>query len=237
MFTELLGYKIFNGTKEELINLVVKKDKVNIISGNPQILYEGLQNESLFKDFTAEHSVIIPDGIGTLVACKLKGKKLKEKIAGIEVMDEVIKYCHENSKGIYLIGSKQEIVVAAKENLEKKYVGLKILGIHDGYFDINSCEELVKDLKEKKPYAVFVAMGCPRQEEFIRKYFGEINCSIIMGVGGSFDIVAEKLERAPQWMINIGCEWVYRVAKEPVRIKKLGSIPKFIVKAAVTREK
>lgn len=237
MFTELLGYKIFNGTKEELINLVVEKDKVNIISGNPQILYEGLENEDLFKDFTAKHSVIIPDGVGTLVACKVKGKRVKEKIAGIEVMDEVIKYCHKNNKGIYLIGSKSEIVSAAKNNLEKKYVGLNILGVHDGYFDIDNCKDLVKDLKNTEPYAVFVAMGCPRQEEFIRKYFSEINCSIIMGVGGSFDIVAEKLERAPQWMINIGCEWVYRVVKEPFRIKRLGSIPKFIVKAAVTREK
>lgn len=76
--------------------------------------------------------------------------------------------------------------------------------------------------------AIFVAMGCPRQENFIVKYMDELPCKIFMGVGGSFDVIAEKVNRAPRWMINIGMEWAYRVSKEPWRIKRLGSIPKFI---------
>ena len=78
-------------------------------------------------------------------------------------------------------------------------------------------------------------MGCPRQEKFIIKYFNELPVEIFMGVGGSFDVIADKVKRAPRWMINVGCEWAYRVAKEPWRIKRLGSIPKFLMKVASSR--
>ena len=88
--------------------------------------------------------------------------------------------------------------------------------------------KILEDIKSKKPLALFVAMGCPRQENFIIKYMDELPCKIYMGVGGSFDVIAEKVNRAPRWMINIGMEWAYRVIKEPFRNKRLGSIPRFL---------
>ena len=106
---------------------------------------------------------------------------------------------------------------------------INIAGYRDGYFDIDNPFELLEDIKEKKPYAIFVAMGCPRQEEFIVSYMNELPCKIFMGVGGSFDVIAEKVNRAPKWMIKLGLEWLYRVLKEPWRIKRLGSIPKFLL--------
>jgi len=99
------------------------------------------------------------------------------------------------------------------------------IGLAGNYVNFLEKEE---EIKEKKPMAIFVAMGCPRQENFIVKYMDELPCKIFMGVGGSFDVIAEKVNRAPRWMINIGMEWAYRVSKEPWRIKRLGSIPKFI---------
>ena len=88
--------------------------------------------------------------------------------------------------------------------------------------------KVIDDIKNKNPYILFVAMGCPKQEEFIIKYMDSLPCKVFMGVGGSFDVIAEKVNRAPKWMINLGLEWLYRVLKEPCRIKRLGSIPKFL---------
>lgn len=87
----------------------------------------------------------------------------------------------------------------------------------------------------KQPYVLFVAMGCPRQETFIAKYMNVLPCKVFMGVGGSFDVIAGKVNRAPKWMINIGLEWLYRVVKEPWRIKRLSSIPKFIFKVIINK--
>ncbi|MDP4143944.1 MAG: WecB/TagA/CpsF family glycosyltransferase [Bacillota bacterium] len=230
MFSKILRYNVFNETKVELFRYLDQFQKVNIISGNPEVLYNGLYDESLFAKCNSENSLIIPDGIGVVLAAKLIKEPVKEKIAGIEVMDSIIKQCEKSEKSIYLVGAKQEILEQCLLNLHTKYSNLIIAGSHNGYFDLNNCQELIEDIKLKKPYAIFVAMGCPRQEYFINKYMDELPSKIYMGVGGSFDVIAGKVNRAPRWMINLGLEWLYRVAKEPFRIKRLGVIPKFLLK-------
>lgn len=235
MGTKLLKYNIYSDTKSNLIRDVHNYEKVHIVSGNPEVLFQGLSNESLFNNFNSDKAIIIPDGVGTVLASKLVKEPVKEKIAGIEVMEEIVKSCEAINKGIYLVGASQEVVEQCAINLKKKYPKLAILGYHNGFFDLDYCNDIIEDIEEKNPYALFVAMGAPRQERFIVKYMDKLPCKIFMGVGGSFDVFAGKVNRAPRWMINIGLEWFYRVAKEPWRIKRLSSIPKFLIQ--VIKEK
>lgn len=228
MYQKLLDYNIFSGNKNELMDEILKRPKVNIISGNPEVLYNGLNNEILRESYNSKDSIIIPDGIGTIMASKICGEKIKEKIAGIEVMDMLLDYCDKNEKTIYLIGAKDNIINKCTMNIKKVHTKLSILGYSNGFFDIGDCENLIDDIKNLKPFALFVAMGTPKQEMFIEKYKNNLPCSIFMGVGGSFDILAGASKRAPRWIINIGLEWFYRVAKEPKRIKRLKSILKFL---------
>ncbi|AJA47784.1 putative N-acetylmannosaminyltransferase [Clostridium pasteurianum DSM 525 = ATCC 6013] len=230
MFSKILDYHVFNKSKLELMKYIKTFKKVHIISGNPEVLYNGLYDKSIFKGCSEYNSIIIPDGIGVVIASKIVKKSVEEKIPGIEVMDEIIKYCERESKAIYLLGAKQEIIDECIIKLKFKYSKLQIAGSHNGYFDMNSCEDILQDIKNSKPYAIFVAMGCPRQEKFINMYMDSLPASVYMGVGGSFDVIAGKVNRAPRWMIKFGLEWLYRVAKEPWRIKRLGSIPKLILK-------
>lgn len=227
--TKIFKYKIFNDTIEGLFKLINKSEKVHIISGNPEVLLNGLKNDMLLDNFTSENSIIIPDGVGTVICSKIVRQPVRQKIAGIEVMDRIIKRCEKENQGIYLLGSTRETVDMCNINLRTKYHKLDILGSHDGYFDLDSCEEILKDIEKTNPQVLFVAMGCPRQEIFISKYMDRLSCKIFMGVGGSFDIIAGNVKRAPKWMINVGLEWLYRVSKEPFRIKRLASIPKFIL--------
>ncbi|MDD3223909.1 MAG: WecB/TagA/CpsF family glycosyltransferase [Clostridium sp.] len=237
MFSKILKYEIFNGDKRELIEYIKRFKKIHIVSGNPEVLYNGLYDDSLLKGCTRENSVIIPDGVGVVIASKIAKDPVKEKIAGIEVMDEIIKYCAESKKSIYFLGAKQDMLDKCMENTKKKYKNLIIAGSHNGYFDMENCSDILQDIKNLKPYVLFVAMGCPRQERFINSYMNELPASIYMGLGGSFDVVSGKLKRAPRWMINFGLEWLYRVAKEPFRIKRLGVIPKFLLKVFLNRSK
>lgn len=230
MGTRILNFDIFDGSKKELIDYVLKQDKINIVSGNPEILYNGTSNDILLSTFKNKNSVIIPDGIGIVISSIIVGKPVREKIPGIEVMEDLINYSFENNRGIYLLGAETDVLDNCKGNLIKKYPGLNIVGSHNGFFDLNDCVELINDINIKKPYILFVAMGSPRQDLFISKYMSILNANIFMGVGGSFDIFAGKLKRAPGWMISFGIEWLYRVSKEPSRIMRLTAIPKFILK-------
>ncbi|EPY2307972.1 WecB/TagA/CpsF family glycosyltransferase [Clostridium sporogenes] len=236
MKTEMLGYSIFNGSKEELLNIIDKYEKVNIISGNPEVLYNGLNNEELFKNFTDKDSIIIPDGVGVVLASKIIKNPVKEKIAGIEVMNSILEKCNENGKAVYLLGTTEDVLKECERKLLIKYKNLNIVGKHNGFFEMDDCKDILEDIKKSKPYALFIAMGCPRQEKFISKYMDKLPCKIYMGVGGSFDVFAGKVKRAPRWMIDCNLEWLYRVVKEPYRIKRLASIPKFLLKVALNKQ-
>ena len=229
MYKELLGYKIFSDNKEELLKEIENKKRVNIISGNPEVLYNGIKNEFLRNSFTKEDALIIPDGVGTLLAAKINGIDITEKIAGIEVMNMLLEEARDKNLKVFLLGAKEETLIKCKEKIKENYDRINIVGSNNGFFDLDNCDDLIEKINESKADILFVAMGAPRQEVFIEKYKDKLCCKIFMGVGGSFDVFAGNVNRAPQFMINIGMEWLYRVAKEPWRIKRLGSIPKFLV--------
>ena len=229
MFTKILNFKIFNKDKNTLMNYIEGLEKVNIISGNPEILFNGLNNPVLKENFNDKNSVIIPDGVGTVLASKLLKKPVEEKIAGIDVVREVLIKANLEQKSVYLLGGKEEILKKCVGNIKIDFPNLMISGFHNGFFDLNNCDDIIEDIKTCEPWAIFVAMGSPRQEIFIRKIINISNTHIFMGVGGVFDIFAGELKRAPKWMISLGLEWLYRVIKEPFRIKRLISIPKFLL--------
>lgn len=227
-FIEILGYKIYKNSKSEALEFIKKFKKVNIISGNPEVIYNGINNKELEENFKSDNSFIIPDGVGIKIAAKILKTEVKEKIAGIEFMMDIISNCERNNESIYLIGAKEENLRACIANLIVKFPNLNIAGYHNGYFDKKKEEQIINEIKDKRPDCLFVATGSPRQEIFISNYINELPCRIFMGVGGSFDVIGEKVNRAPKWMINLGLEWLYRVIKEPYRITRLTSIPKFL---------
>lgn len=234
---EILGYPIYSGYKKEILNdieeIVSSEGCVHIVSGNPEVLYQGLFEKPLYENFTSKRSLIIPDGVGVIFSAKVKGLKVKEKIAGIEVMQDIISYCNRKNKSIYLLGSKDSIVRKCKINIEATYKDINVVGYKDGYFDLDNCDDVIEDINKCNPDVLFVAMGCPRQERFIIKHMDKLHCKLFMGVGGSFDILAGELKRAPKWMITFGIEWLYRILKEPFRIKRMKSIPKFMIRAII----
>lgn len=235
---EILGFDIISCAREEYVKTVFErvnaKQKTVIISGNPEILNTALKNpevESLFRV-----SDIIPDGIGVLLAGKLTRQRFMEKLAGIEVMEEILKQSAAAGIKIYMLGAEKWVVEKAAEVCAQKYSSI-IAGFHDGYFDMDNCPGIIEDINRSGADIIFAAMGCPRQELFISRFRDILNCSVFMGVGGSFDVLSGKAKRAPVWMRKIGLEWLYRVSKEPIRILRLTSIPVFLFKAVFLRRR
>jgi len=229
MFTNILNFKIFNKDKKALMDYIEGFEKVNIISGNPEILFNGLNDPMLKENFNDKTSIIIPDGVGTVIASKLLKEPVEEKIAGIDVVREVLIKANLQEKSIYLLGAKEEILKKCVENIKLEFPKLKVSGFHNGFFDLNNCDDIIEDINACEPWAIFVAMGSPRQEIFIKKVMDNLSTHIYMGVGGVFDIFAGELKRAPKWMLSLGLEWLYRVIQEPFRIKRLLVIPQFLL--------
>lgn len=223
----LCGYKIFNGTIDEVTKKIIsREDKIHVVSGNPEVLYNGLYNKLTYDNFTSEKSIIIPDGIGVVKSLRLKGYNI-QKIAGIDLFIELMKRL-DNKERVYFLGASNNVLNTFIKNIRKKYKNINIVGYHHGYIDIDNCNYIINDIKSKQPTAIFVAMGSPKQEIFISKNMDELPCKIFMGVGGTFDVISENTKRAPLWIININLEWLYRIFKEPKRVKRFGKNIRFI---------
>lgn len=167
--------------------------KVHIVSGNPEVLYVGLNNKELFKNFISDKSVIIPDGVGVQISAKILKTPVKEKIAGIELMKKILEKCEKTGESIYLLGASEENLKACVANIVRDFPKINIAGYHNGFFDLNNPKEILEEIKEKKPMAIFVAMGCPRQENFIVKYMDELPCKIFMGLVEALMLLQKRL--------------------------------------------
>lgn len=225
----ICGFDIYSGSKKGCLEAIFSMGKVHVVSGNPEVLHTALFNPVLHDNFKSDSTVIIPDGVGVNVAAKLNGLHIKEKIAGVELMVDIAKRCSETNKSIYLLGATNESVNMCASNLKTMFPSLNVCGVHDGYFD--NSESVIEKISDASPDVLFVALGCPKQEEFIISCMNSLPTSIFMGVGGSFDVISGLKKRAPKVLVSLGLEWAYRVYKEPFRIKRLSVIPKFLIES------
>ncbi|MCB4790697.1 MAG: WecB/TagA/CpsF family glycosyltransferase [Elusimicrobia bacterium] len=151
-------------------------------------------------------------------AAKLLGKPVKEPVSASRVMLDIMPVAEYKKYKIYLLGASEEVVLKTEENLKAKYPNINIVGKHNGYFDLNNTGAIIKDIKDKKPDILFVAMSSPLKEIFISKNLAEMNVPISIGVGGCFDIIAGKCKLAPKWVSKLALEWLYRFIQEPRRL-------------------
>lgn len=221
----------------ELVEKYIKtKTPLHLMGVNADKINEVNENE-LMKKIVNSCGIINADGASVVLASKKLNKPLPERVAGIDLMQDLVKLSEEKGYSIYLLGAKQEVVEKTKEVLIKRYPKLIVKGIHNGYFKESDWPNISKELKKKKPDFVFVGITSPMKEYLIEFLQNDGNNCIFMGVGGSFDVISGNIPRAPKWMQKANLEWLFRVMKEPKRLFKryfVGNI-KFI--RSVRKEK
>lgn len=227
----LLGFNIdtfdFKSAIDYAKLLIEFKKGGQIVTINPEMIETGLNNK-YFAQIINDADLVIPDGVGIQLGLKLKGIEV-QRIAGIEFSYNLLCECAENNFSVGLIGAKPNIIQKAAENLKKEIKNLNIVYLQDGYFD--NQEQILKDLSEKSPRLLLVALGSPKQEVFIKEAKEILPRCVMIGVGGSFDVWSGEVERAPEVYQKLGLEWLYRTAKEPQRFKRIfPTLPKFLFK-------
>tara|TARA_Y200000002_G_scaffold368766_1_gene362186 strand:+ start:1069 stop:1812 length:744 start_codon:yes stop_codon:yes gene_type:complete len=178
-----------------------------------------MQSDKLLMESVISSDIINADGMSIVWASRFLGHKIKERVAGIDLMENLVKLAYQNSYRCFFLGAKQEILEKLVNEYSAKYSKNIIAGYRNGYFDEKDEKEIIKKIKESNAEFLFVAITSPKKEIFLNKYKQELkNVNLIMGVGGSFDVISGKVSRAPFFMQKIGLEWLYRFIQEPARM-------------------
>lgn len=231
---EIVGVKVDNVNyteAEKRVEEFLEGDKLNMIfTPNGEMLLNAVKNRKL-EDILNEAQLVIPDGIGVVIASKFYGTPLQERVTGVDLTYKILAIAAEKGSKVYILGAAKEVVSAAADKIRERYKGINIVGLRDGYFSEDEEGEIIEDINEKEAEILLVALGVPKQEFFIYKYKAEIKAKLAIGIGGSLDVISGRLKRAPEFYQKAGLEWLYRLIQEPSRFKRILSLPKFILLA------
>ena len=211
-----------------------------IVTPNSEIIVNASKDEEL-ADLIREAELVIPDGIGLVYASKILGHPLTERVTGIDFADAALKKLSEQGKSAYFLGSKPDggtgvsVAQMAADKKMAEYPGLVVSGARDGYFKPEDEAQIVADINASGAELLLVALGSPKQEKFIQRHRDELNVKTAIGVGGSLDVWAGTLKRAPEFYQKHGLEWLYRLIQEPSRYKRMAALPLFMLKVIVTK--
>ena len=220
---EMMGCQIDNLSMEETL----QKIDGFIKSGRPQQhvvvnvdkLVQANRDPEL-RRIINECALVNVDGMPVVWASRLLGKGLKERVAGVDLFEALMKRAAEQGWRVYLLGAREEVVAGVKSRYECKYPGLIIAGYRNGYWKTEEESGVVEQIKAAQADILFVAISSPKKEQFLGHYQDEMKIPFAMGVGGTFDVAVGKVKRAPLWMQKSGLEWFFRFLQEPRRMFK-----------------
>ena len=235
MRTDILGVPFDNVTMEQAvetsISLIENHSRAYAVTPNPEIVMLCRDDERLAEIIRCA-DLVLADGIGVIIGGKILGTPIKQKIPGIDFAEQVIAELARRGMSVYLLGAKPSVAEEAGRRLALKYPGLVIAGTHDGYFADD--RPVIEAINAVRPDLLLVCLGAPKQEYWISDNRDKLDVGLMAGLGGSLDVFAGKVERAPKTWQKLGLEWLYRLIKEPKRIKRMAKLPLFIF-AAVGR--
>lgn len=197
-----------------------------VVTPNPEIVWLARQMPEL-KTALNGADLVIPDGIGIIYAARILGTPLKERVPGIELTEALLSYAASADLPVFLLGAKPGVAERAGENLHEKHPGLRVVGCGDGYFKEDG--PVLARLRESGARLILVCLGFPRQELWMAAHRDEVGQALMLGVGGSMDVFAGDVKRAPEAWCKAGLEWLYRLLSQPSRIKRMIKLPIFLV--------
>lgn len=232
----LFGLPINITTLDEAKEYLLSKDTPSqVVTINPEMISKAYKDNNL-SDLIKNADLVVPDGIGVVLALKMIGVKTS-RIPGIELAYSLLKEAEKNGLKVALVGADEDTVQKAKEELLKDMPKLNLAYIRNGYFNKDEENVIMQELEKLQPDILFAGLGFPKQEIFLKDFKNISNKTIMIGVGGSFDVWAKKLKRAPKLFQKLNLEWFYRLLCQPSRFKRIfPSIPLFLLQVPLKRK-
>ena len=228
MKKEILGVSIDDVTLPEAVSIAAELVREPgwgyVVTPNPEFLLDARKNEAFRRDL-AGAALTVPDGIGVVYAAKILGTPLKGRVPGIELAGGLMAEMAKWGGRVYLLGAKPGVATRAGEKLMERYPGLVVCGARDGYFKEEESHDIAREIAQSGADAVFVCLGAPKQERWMACYGSQTGARLLLGLGGSLDVFAGTVERAPELWRKLNLEWLYRLVKEPKRWKRMARLP------------
>ena len=236
MRTDILGVAFDNTTMDEAVgramSLLEQEGPHLVVTPNPEIVRLA-QSDRYFAGLIAGADLVLPDGVGILYAAKILGRPLKARVPGVDFASALMDAMAKTGKRLFLLGAKPGVAEEAARRLAGQHPGLILCGTHDGYFQEDA--PVVQAIRAARADVVFVCLGAPKQEKWAAAHGADTGARLFVGLGGSLDVFAGQVERAPKGWQKLGLEWLYRLKQEPGRIGRMARLPLFLVGAAGRR--
>jgi N-acetylglucosaminyldiphosphoundecaprenol N-acetyl-beta-D-mannosaminyltransferase len=242
----IMGVRIDKVTLDlavEKVHFYLQGNKTNVIyTPNTEIVMAANKDKEL-KNVLNQGDLVIPDGIGLIYASKIKKRELPERVTGFDLSVKILEIAAREGYSIFLLGGKKGVAKEAGEKILERFPNIKIAGSHHGYFKgahigfagHEEEKKIIEEINNSNTDILFVGFGAPRQEKWIHLNKDKLKCKVIIGNGGTIDILAGRVKRAPLIYQKLGLEWFYRLVKEPWRIKRQIVLPKFVLKVLFSR--
>ena len=212
----------------DLISSWLQEDETRLVfTPNAEIIALAQEDEGLKQALLAA-DLTVPDGIGVVWAAKRLGTPLPERVPGIDLFVSLVRLAAEKGHTVYFLGGEPGVADEAAQRLKKEFGHLDVVGVHHGYFDAIEEKIIIEQIQKLKPDILAVALGAPKQERWLLKHQVALPVKVAIGVGGSFDVIAGRVRRAPLLWQRFGLEWLYRILTQPKRLKRAWQLPRFV---------
>lgn len=187
------------------------------------------QRDPEFRSIINTADLVVPDSNGVVWACRRLGYPIRQRVPGVDLMDRLCQLGARRGYSAFLFGSQPGVAEEAASRLQTAHPGLRVAGTMHGYIAPDEEPALLRQIAESRPDMLFVALGIPRQEKWIRRHQQELGVPLAVGVGGSFDCLSGRVKRAPVWFQRHGLEWAYRLMRNPRKVPKVATLPRFVL--------
>ena len=235
----ILGVDVDAVTMAEAVDVVRRamdtRAGVMVATANAEMLMRATHDEELCRILNAS-ALVVPDGAGTVWAARHLGHAMPERVAGYDLAQELLRCAPAEGRRVYFFGSAPGVAEKAKAKAEQIYPGIEIVGVRNGFFSPADNAAIIAEIRAARPDLLLVALGVPKQEKWIAAHLAELDVPVAIGVGGTLDVMAGVMKRAPYWMQRAKLEWLFRGLMQPKRAGRLLALPKFVLKVHASRK-
>ena len=216
---------------------ITSGEQAFVVTANAEIIMMCQEDAGYKKIVSQDAQLVLPDGAGAVWAGRHLGYKVPERVAGFDLYCQLLDKAAQKGYKAFFFGGSPGIAEAAKAKSEELYPGVQVVGCRNGYFKEEESQAIIDEVNASGADMLFAALGAPKQEKWLVRYREQLKPKILMGIGGSFDVFAGKMERAPKWMQDASLEWLFRLYKQPSRFMRMMALPKFVLKVVFNGKK
>jgi N-acetylglucosaminyldiphosphoundecaprenol N-acetyl-beta-D-mannosaminyltransferase len=219
---------------ESILNFARERRGAQVVTlGTEMVVYA--QRDAKYRSVINACELSLCDTIGLLAVARSRGADLHDRVTGVELLERLSARAAQEGLSVYLFGGAPGVAESAAKTLQQRYPGLQIAGTRNGFFAPEESPQIAGQIRRSGAHVLFAGLGFPKQEFWLHDYLGQTGCGAGIGVGGSFDVISGKVERAPERWRKLGLEWLYRLLKEPHRWRRQLALPQFVVLVAGER--